>query len=90
MRNRINAKVFAQIGTTPFRVLVNGLPRCFVVGCYPLVYYAKDGAIFCHECAEGSDTSEHILNADVYWEGEDQYCSDCNCALKSAYGDPGY
>lgn len=69
-------------------------------GGYDLALYLSDGERICHPCARenalriGRSTRDNardgwsFMIADVYWEGPDEYCCDCNCSLPSEYGDP--
>lgn len=70
-------------------------------GGYPIIYLMEDNEVICPDCAnqedayadedpapEDPDPQWHIVAADVYWEGPDLYCANCNKPIESAYGDP--
>ena len=56
-------------------------------GSYPLYYLTRDGLVVCPKCAN-SETSDPVIAADVYWEGEPLECQDCAALIESAYGVP--
>jgi hypothetical protein len=70
------------------------------IGSYPFLLYCDDGEPICHNCAkenqeqieeairEKEDNGWRIQWADVYYEGAEQICCNCNKVLESAYGDP--
>lgn len=65
-------------------------------GGYELHYYAKDGGVLCHNCAndeimrtiDPDDEQFYIVGGDVYWEGPAPQCDHCGREIESAYGDP--
>lgn len=70
-------------------------------GGYPIIYLMEDGEVICPDCAnlddayaeedpspEDPDPQWHIVGSDVYWEGPDLHCANCNKPIESAYGDP--
>lgn len=69
---------------------------CFAwPGGYGLVYYCEDNGIICPACVNCEDSFKteddpqwNVVDVDVYWEGQDMYCDNCNDKIESAYGDP--
>lgn len=65
-------------------------------GGYELHYYAKDGGVLCHNCAndelmrtiDPDDEQFYIVDIDVHWEGPAMTCDHCGRDIESAYGDP--
>jgi len=69
-------------------------------GGYPVYVVMADGELLCRDCARSeykliADNTLHNTQADwvaagaeILWEGTDNYCAHCNCALESAYGEP--
>lgn len=69
-------------------------------GGYPVALYMQDGECMCAKCAKDNfrliarETKDadrsgwHAMATDVYWEGPDMYCANCNAPIASAYGDP--
>jgi len=65
-------------------------------GGYPVIYVARDGAVFCAKCANGENGSDaHVGGADddwridgwaIHWEGQPEVCCHCNAEIESAYG----
>ena len=64
------------------------LPEFAWPGGYPLVYYTRDGLMICARCANKPDTSDPVIDGDVYWEGPALVCDDEGELIESAYGDP--
>ena len=65
------------------------LPAYAWPGGYTLIYYTRDGETVCADCANREvDDSQAVIGQDVYWEGPDMQCGDCNATLASSYGDP--
>ncbi len=64
------------------------LPTYSWPGAYPIVYLTGDGLTVCPDCANEPDTSDPVVDADVYWEGAPVPCDDCGKVIESAYGDP--
>ena len=66
------------------------------LGGYEIHYYAKDGGVLCHQCAndhlmrtiDPEDDQFYIVDADVHWEGPPIYCDHCGREIESEYGDP--
>jgi hypothetical protein len=64
-------------------------PAYTSIGCYPIVYYTRDGLTICAECANRPiDEGQAVIAGEVYWEGPPVDCEDCGRSLESAYGDP--
>lgn len=69
-------------------------------GGYPIYVYMTDGEMLCRDCVrsnyrEISHATRHkersgwaAAGVDVYWEGPNMFCAQCNKELESAYGDP--
>jgi hypothetical protein len=68
-------------------------------GGYPVYVVLCDGARLCPQCARNNyrliseqthnpalDCGWGAIGAEVFWEGADDYCADCNAPLPSAYG----
>jgi hypothetical protein len=64
------------------------LPSFAWPGGYPIYYLTRDGLVVCPDCANESDTSDPVIDADIYWEGPAACCNDCGQGIESAYGDP--
>lgn len=66
------------------------LPAYTSIGCYPILYYTKQGETLCAACATEEaaqeDSDDPVMYADVYWEGESESCAGCSKELESAYG----
>lgn len=75
------------------------LPAYVWPGGYTMVYYTADGLMICARCANDPDTSDPVVDGDVYWEGPAVPCDDgsqCGAmvggswtsgVIESAYGD---
>jgi hypothetical protein len=68
------------------------LPAYAFPGGYPIIYVTTDGEILCTKCAT-EDLSEgdgmlSVAGCDVFYEGQPEFCADCNVQIDSAYGDP--
>lgn len=58
-------------------------------GGYPLIYLDANGDILCPACTSREDEyNAPTVSGEVYWEGPDLCCFDCNAIIESAYGDP--
>ena len=69
-------------------------------GGYPVYTVCADGELLCCDCArknyrqivkdttDGTHDSFECIGAQIYWEGQTEYCSNCNKELESAYGNP--
>ena len=71
-------------------------------GGYAKVLVMADGEPMCHQCAKDnyrqiSDSTRHnygpsdgwaVWGSEIYWEGPDVQCCNCNAPIKSEYGDP--
>ena len=65
-------------------------------GGYPIYAIMDDSELMCVDCCkkeeqvheEGESDGWQFMTAEVYWEGPDLICCNCNKALESAYGDP--
>lgn len=58
-------------------------------GGYPVIYYDHEGSVLCPDCAKAEYIAEGTpFVGDIYYEGPDEQCCNCNSALPSAYGDP--
>ena len=58
-------------------------------GSYPIVYYTRNGLAICASCASRKiDDARAVISHDIYLEGPDIQCDDCETILESAYGDP--
>jgi hypothetical protein len=70
------------------------LPSFTSLGCYPLIYITHDADVLCADCAteqvdSGNDTNfDPVVAVDVYWEGADYQCGNCNGVIAAAYGNP--
>jgi hypothetical protein len=77
------------------------LPAYTTYGGYPLVYLTSECETLCADCAtadyfgwlyalgtcDGWQYDPPVM-VDVYYEGPDETCANCNSAIPSAYGDP--
>ena len=91
-----NARTLANLRTSGDGTL----PAYAWPGGYPIVYYTAAGLMICAQCANDSDTSDPVHDAEVYWEGPTVQCDDgsqCGAMaggywtaglIESAYGDP--
>ena len=62
---------------------------CAWPGLYPVIYFTVNGLIVCPHCANREvDSSQRVIAGDIYWEGPDLTCEDCEAPMASAYGDP--
>lgn len=81
-------------GKLPERDTDGKLPAYAWPGGYPIIYLDGQNSTLCADCAtESADDPdaydfERPVSGDVYWEGPDMYCDECNKVLESAYGDP--
>ena len=70
-------------------------------GGYTKLFIMSDCEPLCFACAKseskgiveaindgGLDKQWTPLGVEVHWEGPDMYCSHCNAAMESEYGDP--
>ena len=58
-------------------------------GCYPIIFMDDHANLFCHSCAKKVFLDERTdITMDVYYEGPDYHCDECNSTISSAYGDP--
>jgi hypothetical protein len=64
------------------------LPAYAWPGGYPIVYLDTENETLCAECASKPGYTWPVTSWFVHYEGPDEYCSDCNVAIPSAYGDP--
>jgi len=65
------------------------LPAFAWPGGYQMLYVTRDGSAICPACANRDvDDSQAVVAGDVYWEGPDLPCDDCDAMIPSAYGDP--
>lgn len=64
----------------------DALPAYAWPGGYQINYYTVDGDLLCAECANYQ--RDQIEDNDIYWEGPDMYCADCNCVIHSECGNP--
>lgn len=65
------------------------LPAYAWPGGYTLFYLTRDGLTVCADCANREvDDSQAVVGQDIYWEGPDMSCDDCEAEIKSSYGDP--
>ena len=73
------------------------LPAYAWPGGYQMIYFCGDGSIICPECANKLDQNppeapildyEVLSASDVFWEGEEIICENCNRSIESAYGVP--
>lgn len=63
-------------------------------GGYEIHYYAKDGGVLCHQCAnkelyrtiDPEDAQFYIIDSDVNYE-DTLYCDHCNQQIEAAYGE---
>jgi len=57
---------------------------------YPLIFVnKKTNEVICETCAREIDINELCgeFIFDIYYEGSDKYCDECNEIIKSAYRD---
>ena len=62
-------------------------------GGYEIHYYAKDGGVLCHNCAnqelmrtvDPDDTQFYIVACQVNYEDPDRYCDHCNRRIEPQY-----
>jgi hypothetical protein len=70
------------------------LPSFASLGGYPLIYLTRGSDVLCADCATeqidtGNDTNDDpVIDVDVFYEGADEVCANCNKHIPSAYGDP--
>ncbi len=70
------------------------LPAYAWPGGYPVYYLAADNGVLCPKCANDykpeRDNEEQLkpVAGDVYYEGPNMQCENCNAEIESAYGDP--
>lgn len=63
-------------------------------GGYPIFYLDGDNSTLCPDCANKADQDPDEFEnfkpvaGDVYYEGPDLFCDQCNAVIESAYGDP--
>ena len=63
-------------------------------GGYTLLYLDRENSTLCADCATTSaDDPDEVpqfkpVACDVYYEGPNLYCDQCNAVIESAYGDP--
>jgi hypothetical protein len=58
-------------------------------GGYQMVYYDREGNTLCPDCAKAEYIEQGTkFTGDIYYEGPDEQCENCYCAIPSAYGDP--
>ncbi|MBU0847437.1 hypothetical protein KKH23_09665 [Patescibacteria group bacterium] len=60
-------------------------------GAYPLIFVnKKTNEVICETCARNMDLQELIdeFAYDIFYEGPDLYCDECNEIIESAYGVP--
>jgi hypothetical protein len=71
-------------------VAIKGLfPPYAWPGGYQIVYYDREGSVLCPACAKAEYVAEGTkFTGDIYYEGPDEVCCNCNAAIPSAYGDP--
>lgn len=67
---------------------------------YTVVLIMNDGEIICRDCAKKNykiileSTRLQLKDgwpavaSDIYYEGPDLYCANCNAVIESSYGDP--
>jgi hypothetical protein len=85
MSNAIEPNVYKQVAVEHG----SKLPAFAWPGGYPIIYFDHDMSPICADCANKHDWSDaRIVVADVYWEGPDELCANCNAVIPSAYGDP--
>jgi len=69
------------------------LPAYAWPGGYPILYLDQHNETLCAECAtrdlNDPDTDDKPVAYDVYYEGPNVFCAECNKEIESAYGDPG-
>ena len=66
----------------------NKFPACSSLGGYELQYITSHPSIICSNCANKEDMIEDVTETYIFWEGEDQYCDECNKPITSEYGNP--
>lgn len=64
------------------------LPTYAWPGGYQIIYYSKDGTVFCPDCANQEDVEPEITEWDIFYEGPPEVCEGCGFSIFSAYGDP--
>jgi hypothetical protein len=76
------------------------LPAYAWPGGYQMYYFTEQNLTICPKCANDTDTSDPVVDGDVYWEGPALVCEDgSKCGsmvngtwgpgmIESAYGDP--
>lgn len=64
-------------------------------GGYPIIYFDKHNSVLCLGCATKEyekflwdDIAFPPVDADVFYEGESEFCAECNCEIESSYGVP--
>lgn len=84
-RGNVDSIVWERTG-----VEVGGtLPTYAWPGGYPVLYFDHDAAAICADCANKRDWSDaRIIGCEVFYEGADEVCENCNKVIESAYGDP--
>jgi hypothetical protein len=70
------------------------LPAYAWPGGYQILYYARDGFVFCPQCAnavladDGYSEDDKPTHGEIYYEGPSVECEHCHKMIESAYGDP--
>lgn len=76
------------------RLQAKELPGLTFPGAYPIVYYDHHNAELCAKCATKAQTDDDpdfrpdLKRTRVHYEGPPVWCSECDQAIESAYGDP--
>lgn len=78
----------------------NYIRHPYEFGGYPKILIMRDGGCLCSKCTRENfprlleelrdecDPAWMPAGVDVYWEGADLPCDNCNTPIPSAYGDP--
>lgn len=64
------------------------LPEFTSVGAYSIAYLDREGEVVCPQCAEALRANGKKVTGFIHWEGESEFCADCNKELPSEYGIP--
>jgi hypothetical protein len=74
---------------------IRGALRAFSEwGGYPIIYITQCGEVLCAACATViTDYTPYleddpIVAVDVFYEGADEHCAECNAVVEPAYGNP--
>lgn len=64
------------------------MPKYAWPGGYTVVYYDKDGEVWCPDCRREANPEYGFSSPQTYDEGPIIQCAECNGDIESSYGDP--